>query len=81
MYVYVCMCHQYITSQEIAVNAILNKKEWESMPTGLFDQVRNFEKAFLQNNVFIASVFWTLEIFQMTKGETTTVCKPALLHC
>ena len=44
-------CHQNITLQEIAVNAILTKKEWESMPTGLFDQVRNFKKAFLQNNV------------------------------
>ena len=32
-----------ILMQEIAVNAILTKKEWETMPEGLFDQA-NFIK-------------------------------------
>ena len=45
-------CHQNITLQEIAVNAILTKKEWESMPTGLFDQVRNFEKSIFAKQCF-----------------------------
>ena len=39
--------------QEIAVNAILTKEEWETMPGGLFDQANNFlqkdKQLYIQN--------------------------------
>ena len=79
--------------QEIAVNAILTKEEWETMPGGLFDQASCHIPLFELNNIIFGIcnyriMFLTISLtehpdvsLQGTQSETLTVCRPALLHC